>query len=432
MVLLVSAKVAHPKFHGIPWNSMELLVSPKLAHSKIHGIPWNFSSHRNWRTSSSMEFHGIPWNCWCHRNLRTPSSMEFHGIPWNCWCHRNWRTPSSMEFHGTARVIEIGALEAPWNSMEFHKTARVNEIGSLQVPWNSMEFHGTARVIEIGALQVPWNSMELLVSVPWNSMEPVVCCLMEPLVSSIHWVLKWDRIPWNSSFEVLMKIIFNCAGWINLRKLINTLYLFAISFTNWCFIIDICIIPYVFLALLITYQNIIQNLFSMLIETYFDQTVPWNFLQSSMELFEQHLNNTSGSMEFHGIPWNFVQIQSSMEFHGTFNFPQKNSMEFHGTFLKFHGIPWNLINFIFKKIIFLDIVFGIWLMLRCYLANISEKRYILHWFHYRNSYFEHPSVSENGTRSAKMAWCYMHTRAEYLPCFPKHHSQGTCLQTIIA
>ena len=157
-----------------------------------------------------------------------------------------------------------------------------------------------------------------------------------------------------------MKIIFNCAGWINFRKLINTLYLFAISFTNWCFIINICIIPFAFPALLITYQIIIQNLFSMLIETYLDQKVPWNFLQISMELFEQHLNNTCGSMEFHGIPWNFVQIQSSMEFHGTlsilpssmefhgtFNFPQKSSMEFHRTFLKFHGIPLNLINFIF-------------------------------------------------------------------------------------
>ena len=55
--------------------------------------------------------------------------------------------------------------------MEFHGTARVVEIGAFQVPWNSMEFHGTARVIEIGALEVPWNSMELLVSVPWNSME---------------------------------------------------------------------------------------------------------------------------------------------------------------------------------------------------------------------------------------------------------------------
>ena len=76
---------------------------------------------------------------------------------------------------------------------------------------------------------------------------------------------------------------------------------------------------------------------------------------------------------------------------------------------KFHGIPWNLINFIFKEIIFLDIVFGIWLMIRCYLAKISQKRYILHWFQYRNSYFEHPSVSENGARSAKMACCYLHT-----------------------
>ena len=149
--------------------------------------------------------------------------------------------------------------------------------------------------------------------------------------------------------------------------------------------------------------------------------VPWNLL-----------NNTCGSMEFlgtwatkpqvpHGTPWKFVQIQSSMEFHGTFsihpssmefhgtfNFPPKSSMEFHGTFLKFHGIPWNLINFIFKKIIFLNIVFGIWLMIRCYLAKISQKRYILHWFQYRNSYFEHHlNVSKNGARSAKMACCYI-------------------------
>ena len=129
--------------------------------------------------------------------------------------------------------------------------------------------------------------------------------------------------------------------------------------------------------------------------------------------FEQHLwyhGIPWNSMEFcpdpkfHGIPWNF--FHTSMEFHGIFNFPPKTSMEFHGTFLKFHGIPPNLINFIFKKIIFLNIVFGIWLMIRCYLAKISQKHYILHWFQYRNSYFEHPSVSENGTRSAKMACCY--------------------------
>ena len=131
------------------------------------------------------------------------------------------------------------------------------------------------------------------------------------------------------------------------------------------------------------------------------------------------------SMEFHGIlsrskvPWNSMELfphslvpWNSMEFHETFSFPPKSSMEFHGipwnffwSSMEFHGIPWNLINFIFKKIIFLNIVFGIWLMIRCYLAKISQKRYNLHWFQYRNSYFEHPSVSENGTRSAKMACC---------------------------
>ena len=143
-----------------------------------------------------------------------------------------------------------------------------------------------------------------------------------------------------------------------------------------------------------------------------------------MELFEQHLNNTCGSMEFHGIlsrfkvPWNSMELfpysrvpWNSMEL---LIFPKKvpwNSMEL---FLECHGIPWNLINFIFKKIIFLNIVFGIWLMIRCYLAKISQKHYILHWFQYRNSYFEHPSVSENGTMSAKMACC--------LRCFLRQYS----------
>ena len=65
---------------------MEPLVSAKLAHSKFHGIPWN-----------SMEFHG------------TSRVIEIGAlqVPWN-----------SMEFHGTARVIEIGATKVPWNSME--------------------------------------------------------------------------------------------------------------------------------------------------------------------------------------------------------------------------------------------------------------------------------------------------------------------------
>ena len=148
MELLVSAKLAHPKFHGIPWycschrnsmefhgtarvseigapkvpwNSMELLMSAKLANFKFHGIPWNCSSQRNWRTLSSMEFHGtarvseigapkVPWNSMEFLMSAKLAHFKFHGIPWNCSCQRNWRTPSSMEFHGIARVSEIGAF----------------------------------------------------------------------------------------------------------------------------------------------------------------------------------------------------------------------------------------------------------------------------------------------------------------------------------
>ena len=55
------------------------------------------------------------------------------------------------------------------------------------------------------------------------------------------------------------------------------------------FFINICIIPIEFTVLLITYQSIFQNIFSELIEIYFDKKMPWNFLQSSMELFKQHL-----------------------------------------------------------------------------------------------------------------------------------------------
>ena len=62
-----------------------------------------------------------------------------------------------------------------------------------------------------------------------------------------------------------------------------------------------------------------------------------------MELFEQHLNNTCGSMEFHGIPWNVVQIQSSMEFYGIFPYTRVpwNSIEFHDPLNFPKKIPWN-------------------------------------------------------------------------------------------
>ena len=68
------------------------------------------------------------------------------------------------------------------------------------------------------------------------------------------------------------------------------------------------VMPQSFSASLIAYQNIIQHLFSKPIETYFSLKVPWKSGVNSMEFleqnkfqwaFEQHFNNTCGSMVFH-------------------------------------------------------------------------------------------------------------------------------------
>ena len=138
----MSAKLVDSLFL-YPWNSMELLLSAKLAHRKFHEIPWN-----------SMEFHGTS-------RVNEIGALK---IPWN-----------SMEFHGTARVIEIGAFPVPQNSMELLLSSKLAHSKFHGIPWNcscqrnwhtpsSMEFHGTARVSVSSAFLVPWSSMELLVS----------------------------------------------------------------------------------------------------------------------------------------------------------------------------------------------------------------------------------------------------------------------------
>ena len=111
----------------VPRNSMELLMSVKLAQ-------WKFLL-----VSSKLahpKFHGIPGNCSCQRNWCTLSSIEFQGISGNCSCLQNWRTPSSLEFHGTAGVIEIGALIVPWNSMELLVSAKLAPSKFHGIPWN--------------------------------------------------------------------------------------------------------------------------------------------------------------------------------------------------------------------------------------------------------------------------------------------------------
>ena len=47
-------------------------------------------------------------------------------------------------------------------------------------------------------------------------------------------------------------------------------------------------------------------------------------------------------IKFHRIPGNFVQIQSSMEIQGTFDFLEKKVLRI---FSKFHGIPQNSMKF---------------------------------------------------------------------------------------
>ena len=176
----------------VPWNSIALLVSVKLAH------------------------------------------LMFHGIPCSCSCQRNWRSPSSMELHGTARVCEIGTLQVPWNSMEFHGTARVIEIAAFIVPRNSKEFNGTAHV---NAIEVPWNSLELLVSVklphfkfhgiPWNSMElPVPSKLAHSKFHGIPWNYSCHRnwrSPWNSiALLVSVNLKFHGIRWNSMQLLVST------------------------------------------------------------------------------------------------------------------------------------------------------------------------------------------------------------------
>ena len=150
-----------------------------------------------------------------------------------------------------------------------------------------------------------------------------------------------------------MKIIFNCAGWINFHKLIYTLYLFVCLFHQLMFY-------YWYLHYTICISGITHYVSKYHSKSLFN--AHWNLFwsKSSMELspefrgnFWTKLNNTCGPMEFHGtwatkpqvpwnsmvfhgilsrskVPWNSMDLfaysrvpSNSMEFHGTFNFPQK-------------------------------------------------------------------------------------------------------------
>ena len=69
----------------------------------------------------------------------------------------------------------------------------------------------------------------------------------------------------------------------------------------------------------------------MLIETYFDQKVSLNNIWITSVVPWNYMEHKQQNLKFYGIPWSFVQIQSSMKFHGTFSI-RPSSMEFNGTF----------------------------------------------------------------------------------------------------
>ena len=327
----------------------------------------------------------MAWNYWCPRNWPDQSSMEFHGtarvneigalqFPWN-------------SFHGTVCVIKIGPNQVPRKSTEFHGTARVNEIGTLQVPWNSMELLVSSKLAHSIIHGIWWNSMELLVSakltdsklygIPWiwscqrnwrtrNSMEFLgflwnCSCkrnwrtpssmefheiffyysLIEPIVSSLIWVLNLDRIPWNLSFPIFMTIIFNFDELINFRKLISTLYRSLCLFYQLMFYFQY-----------LNYTRCISGI-TKYVSSYHWKSLfnaHWNLFwsKSSMELspefhgafwttFEQHL-------WFHGIPWNLSnKISSSMEFHGNLS---RSQVLWNSTILfPYSRVPWNSMEF---------------------------------------------------------------------------------------
>ena len=76
--------------------------------------------------------------------------------------------------------------------------------------------------------------------------------------------------------------------------------------------------------------------------------IPWNSMELEVRQFRWH-------EKFHGIPWNlryanFIDMSSSVEFHGTLNAPISltrevpwNSLEFHGTrkLFRLYTDEWN-------------------------------------------------------------------------------------------
>ena len=115
--------------------------------------------------------------------------MEIHGIQWNCSCPRNWHTSSPMESHGTPRINEIGALQVPCYLTEFP----ISEIGAVQI----LEL--------LLSLKLAHSKLH---GIPWFFKNP-----MQTFISSILWVLNFDRVPWNFMELKWQKLKFHANPW---------------------------------------------------------------------------------------------------------------------------------------------------------------------------------------------------------------------------
>ena len=260
------------------------IIFIKIWKLKFHGILSHFKTQCIDDTNGSVtsnRFYGIPWN-W---------HLQFHGILWNLEYANFDDTSSSMEFHGTSSAPISMTRAVPWNSIEFYGTSSVPISLTRAIPWNSMEFQVPQFRWHEQFRGIPWNSTELGVRqlrwheqfhrIPWNSMELQV--------RQFRWHKQFHGIPWN----------FKCANFdytSNSMEFHET-WSAPISLTR--------AVPWNYMEFHGTSSAPIS----------LTRAVPWNSKEFhgtwiapiSMGCAMECANfaDTSSSMEFDGIPWNF-------------------------------------------------------------------------------------------------------------------------------
>ena len=140
---------------------------------------------------------------------------------------------------------------------------------------------------------------------------------MEPLASSVLWVLNLDRIPWNLSFVSLFNQFMFYYQYLHYTTCISDITHYVSKYHS--------------ISLFNAHWNLFWSKSSMELSPEFHGTF-WT-------IFEQHL-------WFHGIPWNLSnKTSSSMDYSCHRNQRSPSSMEFHGTVRVIEigtlQVPWN-------------------------------------------------------------------------------------------